>query len=106
MTVRLRGCKDLSPLRELKNGPALLDTPPGVIKNPVNAQVPIYVENVLGFSPGMIVPVGYFDRAKNVWIPVPNGRVFTIVGITAGQPSLDVTGAGIAEKVLPTIVRF
>ncbi|MEE4112508.1 MAG: hypothetical protein V2I40_06805, partial [Desulfobacteraceae bacterium] len=54
-----------------------------------------YVENFLGFPIGGIVPVGSYDRQKNVWSPSENGLVVNILGITGGMADLDVDGSGI-----------
>jgi RHS repeat-associated protein len=37
--------------------------------------VTIWVDNFLGFDVGEIVPVGYYDRDKGVWVPSDNGVV-------------------------------
>lgn len=47
-----------------------------------------YVENFLGFPVGMIVPTGYYDRDKGIWIPSLNGRVVKIASITNGLADL------------------
>ena len=50
--------------------------------------VTMYVENFLGFNVGMIVPVGYYDRARGVWVPSDNGKVVRL---------LDTNGDGMAD---------
>jgi len=57
--------------------------------------VPFYVENFLGFAVGSVVPVGYYDRDKAAWIPIPDGRVIQILGTTGGLADLDVDGSGL-----------
>ena len=39
----------------------------------------IYVENFLGFEVGEIVPLGYYDRDKGVWIATENGMVVRLL---------------------------
>ncbi len=61
-----------------------------------------YVENYVGFPVGGIVPVGYYYRAKGVWIPSENGRVIKIVN-TTGYPAIaeiDTDGDGVADNGL------
>jgi len=47
----------------------------------VNFEKPVitWVENFLGFDVGEIVPVGYYDRDKGVWIPSENGVVVRLL---------------------------
>lgn len=47
-----------------------------------------YVENFLGFPVGMIVPTGYYDRAKGIWVPSNNGRVVKIASVSSGLATL------------------
>ncbi len=61
--------------------------------------VAFYVENFLGFAVGGIVPVGYYDRTKGVWVPSDNGKVVQIVSITGGLADLDTNGDGVADDV-------
>ncbi len=53
-----------------------------------------YTENFLGFPVGGAVPVGYFDRKKDVWVPSADGRVVRIVGTKGGLAELDIDGKG------------
>jgi RHS repeat-associated protein len=53
-----------------------------------------YVENFLGFQPGIAVPLGYYDRAEGAWIPMPNGRVVKVLSEADGRARLDVWGGG------------
>ena len=41
--------------------------------------VVVWVENFLGFDVGGIVPVGYYDRGKGVWVPSDNGVVVRLL---------------------------
>ena len=56
--------------------------------------VAFYVENVRHFPTGAIVPVGWYDRTRAMWVPSANGRVIEILGITNGMADLDVDGSG------------
>src|SRR4030095_16326711 len=55
-----------------------------------------YVENFLNFPVGTIVPVGFYDRQKAVWIPSDNGRVIQSLNINNGLAELDRDGSGMA----------
>jgi RHS repeat-associated protein len=57
-----------------------------------------YLDNFLGFPVGWIVPVGYFDRQRAVWVASDNGRVVKIVAITAGLAELDTDGDGAVDN--------
>jgi RHS repeat-associated protein len=52
--------------------------------------VMIYVDNFLNFPVGSIVPVGYYDRDKGVWVPSENGVVVKL---------LDLDGNGIVDAL-------
>jgi RHS repeat-associated protein len=54
-----------------------------------------YLENFLSFPVGIIVPEGYYDRARGVWIASDNGRVIKILSITSGRATLDINGQGL-----------
>ncbi|HEV8433747.1 MAG TPA: IPT/TIG domain-containing protein, partial [Thermoanaerobaculia bacterium] len=68
-----------------------VDEAPGVT---FSQSVPVYVENFLGFPVGSVVPVGYFDRTKDLWVPALNGVVIKIVSVTNGAAALDTDGDG------------
>ncbi len=53
-----------------------------------------YVDNFLNFPVGGIVPVGYYDRDKGVWIPSQNGKIIMIIGVTGGLADIDTDGDG------------
>lgn len=59
--------------------------------------VPFYVENFLNFPIGGLVPAGYHDRDRGVWVAYPNGRVIKVLG---GSPlaDLDLDGDGKADS--------
>jgi RHS repeat-associated protein len=39
----------------------------------------MWVDNFLGFAVGGVVPVGYYDRDRGVWVPADNGRVVRLL---------------------------
>ncbi|MCU0578657.1 MAG: hypothetical protein MUF69_03835 [Desulfobacterota bacterium] len=41
--------------------------------------VTVWVDNFLGFDVGEIVPVGYYDRERGLWVPGENGRVVRLL---------------------------
>lgn len=45
--------------------------------------VVLYVDNFLGFNVGEIVPVGYYDRDRGVWVPSDNGRVVKLLDLNS-----------------------
>ncbi len=52
--------------------------------------VAVWVENFLGFPVGEVVPVGYYDRDKAVWVPMKNGVVVEL---------LDTDGDGVVDAL-------
>ncbi|MFA6012230.1 MAG: polymorphic toxin-type HINT domain-containing protein [Desulfobacteraceae bacterium] len=63
--------------------------------------VTMYVDNFLGFPVGGIVPVGYYDRNRGVWVPSQDGVVVQLLdtdndGIV---DALDATGDGIMDDL-------
>ncbi len=69
----------------------------------VRFQKPVtaYVDNFLGFAVGEIVPVGYYDRERAVWVPSDNGVVVKLLD-TDGDgivDSLDNTGDGLPDDL-------
>ncbi|MDO8723841.1 MAG: RHS repeat-associated core domain-containing protein [Syntrophales bacterium] len=50
--------------------------------------ITVYVDNFLGFNVGEVVPVGYYDRDRGVWVPASNGVVVRL---------LDTNGDGIVD---------
>ena len=59
--------------------------------------VPFYLNNFLNFPVGTIVPVGYYDSNKGVWIPSDNGKVIKILAINGGRVDLDTDGDDTAD---------
>ena len=58
----------------------------------------LYVENFLNFPTGIPVPVGYYDRAKGVWVASDNGRVIKILSVSGGLAELDTDGDGAVDN--------
>ncbi len=56
--------------------------------------LPVYVENFLGFPIGCAVPLGYYDKKLDMWVPSENGRVIRILSATDGSADLDIDGSG------------
>ncbi len=63
-----------------------------------NQKVPFYVDNFLNFPIGEVVPVGFYDRDKALWVPAPNGKVIKILGISNSQADIDSNGDGLADN--------
>ncbi len=59
-----------------------------------------YLENFLDVPVGTIVPAGYYDRQRGVWVGSDNGLVVKIVNITSGLADFDITGDGITDNDL------
>jgi RHS repeat-associated protein len=57
-----------------------------------------YLENFLGFPIGGIVPMGYYDRERSVWVASANGVVIKILSITGGMADLDTDGDGVVDN--------
>ena len=58
--------------------------------------VMIWVDNFLGFDVGEVVPVGYYDRDRGVWVPHENGVVVRLLDINSDGiiDALDADGDG------------
>ncbi len=63
--------------------------------------VVVYVDNFLGFNVGEIVPVGYYDRDRSVWVASENGRVVKLLDTNGDTKvdALDSTGDGVADDL-------
>ena len=63
--------------------------------------VVMYVDNFLGFPIGEVVPVGYYDRVKAVWVPSDNGVVVQLLDTNTDGivDALDSTGDGLANDL-------
>jgi len=69
-------------------------TAAGATRVDFNQPIAFYVENMRRFPTGEIVPVGWYDRTRAIWIPSDNGRVIEILGVTSDLADLDVDGGG------------
>jgi RHS repeat-associated protein len=58
-----------------------------------------YVDNFLGFPVGGVVPAGYYDRQRGVWVPSLNGRVIQVLGTAGGMADVDTNGDGTADTL-------
>ena len=60
-----------------------------------------YVDNFLGFDIGEIVPVGYYDRERAVWVPSDNGVVVMLLDTNSDGvvDALDSTGDGLPDDL-------
>src|SRR5207249_4990785 len=59
--------------------------------------VVFYLENFLGFAVDQdsgVVPAGYYDRGRGLWVPSDDGRVIQLLGVTNSLADLDVDGDG------------
>jgi len=60
-----------------------------------------WVDNFLGFDVGEIVPVGYYDRDRGVWVPSNNGVVVKLLDTDSDGivDSLDANGNGHPDDI-------
>ena len=60
-----------------------------------------WVDNFLGFDVGEIVPVGYYDRDRGVWVPSDNGVVVRLLDTDADGmvDALDADGDGLPDDL-------
>ncbi|MGD9227950.1 MAG: Ig-like domain-containing protein, partial [Desulfobacterales bacterium] len=63
--------------------------------------VMLYVDNFLGFPVGSIVPVGFYDRDKGVWVPSENGVVVELLDTdnNGEVDALDADGDGLRDDL-------
>jgi len=63
--------------------------------------VTTFIDNFLGFAVGSIVPVGYYDRDKGVWVPSENGVVVELLDTDADGEvdALDANGDGAPDDL-------
>jgi len=66
----------------------------GATRVQFNQPVPVYLENYLGITVGLGVPVGYYDTQLGAWVPEHNGRVIQVLSTNGGLATLDVDGTG------------
>ncbi len=67
----------------------------GAVEEQFSQPVIQYLENFLNFPIGTLVPSGFYDPLRGVWVPSTNGRVVKILAINGGVADLDVNGAGL-----------
>ena len=60
--------------------------------------VPFYVDNFLDMPMGTQVPTAYYDNDKAAWIPVKDGMVIKIKGISNGMADLDTNGDDLVDN--------
>jgi RHS repeat-associated protein len=53
-----------------------------------------YVENFLKLPVGLRLPLAFADQKKGTWVPMANGTIIKIVGITEGRANISVDTAG------------
>ncbi|MFN2442537.1 MAG: hypothetical protein ABR517_07625, partial [Thermoanaerobaculia bacterium] len=65
----------------------------------VEFSVPVafYVTNFLDFPVGEPVPIGYYDRMRAAWVPMPNGRIIKILTVEGGSVLIDATGDDVTD---------
>ncbi len=63
--------------------------------------VTMYVDNFLEFPVGEVVPVGYYDRIKAVWVPYDNGLVIKLLDLDGDgtTDALDANGDESADDL-------
>ena len=63
--------------------------------------VTTFIDNFLGFPVGSVVPVGYYDRDKGVWVPSENGVVVELLDTDADGvvDALDADGDGAPDDL-------
>lgn len=72
----------------------------GAVRVQFNQPVVAYLENFLGFPIGSVVPSGYYDRVRGLWVPSQNGLVLKVLGTSGGSAQLDVDGSGTAASAV------
>ncbi|UCG11003.1 MAG: hypothetical protein JSU72_10540, partial [Deltaproteobacteria bacterium] len=73
----------------------------GVERVKFDKLVVTWVDNFLGFDVGEIVPVGYYDRDRGVWVPSDNGVVVRLLDEDADGivDALDADGDDLADDL-------
>lgn len=72
----------------------------GATKVTFDKPLAFYVENFLDFPVGGVVPAGYYDRTRGIWVAGDNGRIVRIVSVdAAGLAELDIDGDNQADGV-------
>jgi RHS repeat-associated protein len=73
-----------------------VDEAPGVT---FSLPLPVYVDNFINFPVGTPVPLGYFDRNQQKWLPAANGVVIKILTVANGTVTIDSDGDGVADNL-------
>jgi hypothetical protein len=60
--------------------------------------LPFYLENFVNLPVGEPVPMASYDRARGMWVPIPNGRIVKVLDIKDGRADLDLDGNGTAAS--------
>ncbi|HEX3110843.1 MAG TPA: IPT/TIG domain-containing protein, partial [Thermoanaerobaculia bacterium] len=60
--------------------------------------LPVYIDNFINFPVGTPVPLGYFDRNQQKWLPAANGIVIKILTVSNGTVTIDSDGDGVADN--------
>ncbi|MGA1841212.1 MAG: hypothetical protein ACMUIU_11355, partial [bacterium] len=60
-----------------------------------------YVDDFMGFGTGGIVPVGFYDRERALWVPCRNGIIVTLLDTNGDDivDALDADGDGIPDDI-------
>ncbi|HMC69270.1 MAG TPA: IPT/TIG domain-containing protein, partial [Mycobacteriales bacterium] len=72
-----------------------VDEAPGVT---FSHSLPVYIDNFINFPVGTPVPLGYFDRTQQKWLPLANGVVIKILNVANGTAAIDSDGDGAADN--------
>ncbi len=70
----------------------------GATKVTLSQPVPLYVDDIVGFGPGIAVPAGYYDRAQAKWVASDDGLVVKILSTNGGVAAIDLDGSGTAAS--------
>ncbi len=65
-----------------------------------NQPVSFYLENFIGMPVGTKVPAAFYDSEKAAWVPMTDGKVIKVVGITNNLADVDSTGDGLVDTAL------
>ena len=69
----------------------------GTARIELTSPATFYVEDFLGFGPGVAVPVGMYDAASSRWVGVADGVVLRVLAGTGGLADVDTDGDGDAD---------
>ena len=60
-----------------------------------------WVDNFLGFDVGEIIPAGFYDRDRGLWVPIDNGMVVRLLDTDrdGNNDALDADGDGLADDM-------